>query len=491
MKKNSKRIILICLLLGLALFLRIYKINETIEFLGDQGRDGLAIFEAMEQRTFPVVGPTVGAGQYTGPIYYYLIAPAFVLFGFNPVVPAIEMCMFGVAAILLFLYVASSLFGFQVAYIVSCLMACSPILIMQDRRLWNPTPIPFFVLLLITSLFLIGKKKKYWGFLTLAIAASTLLQLHYVNAISLIPASIMCIGIVIHQTKKDTKKIIWLWIMGAVFLGSALLYPFIIYEARHGFVDITGSFATLTYGEEQLFSKRAYVVALGNVVASLWKYVIALQSKGLLISIACIALLVNVLKRRRESLLFVLWFCFGVCVLAFYKSTIQPQYWYQFIPVVFLLLAGLLSGVHKKMVIIVSIGVVVLASYISWTSIHPYKVADPDVPRITGITEEIALLTNGQPFTFTVMNSRSFNDLHIRYFFKLYGISSVAIDDATTNRLFIICENACPETPPEGKVHVMCSSEVCPLDKPTISFDQWKYEKTEKVGNSTLFLYTR
>ncbi|MFZ2025221.1 MAG: hypothetical protein WAV51_02995 [Microgenomates group bacterium] len=491
MRKNSKRSVLIFLLIVVSLCLRLYTIHDTTEFLGDQGRDGLAIFEAIEQRTLPVAGPTVGAGQYTGPLYYYLIAPAFVLFGFNPVVPGVAMCILSVAAILLFLYVSSSVFGFQVAYIVSSLMACSPLLIMQDRRLWNPTPIPFFVVLLITSLFLVGKKKKYWGFLTMAVSAAALLQLHYVNAISLIPAAIVCVGIVIYQTKKDKNNAIWLWIVGAVVLGSALVYPFLAYEAHHGFIDITGSFATITYGEEQVFSKRAYVMNVIEIVASLWKYVIALENKGLLLGIACVVLLVNLFKRKLESLVFVLWFCFGVCVLAFYKDTIQPQYWYQFIPVVFFLLVGVLSSVHKRIVIVTGIGIVVISLYVSWSLFHPYIVKDPDLPRITAITEKIAVLTDGQPFAFTVMNSRSFNDLHIRYFFKLYRILSVSIDDTTNNRLFIICENACPETPPAGKLSIMCSTEICPLDKPTVSFDEWRYEKTERVGNSALFLYTR
>ncbi len=490
MQKNIRRIILICFLVAAALCLRLYKIGDTTEFLGDQGRDGLAIYKAVEQRTVPVVGPTVGAGQYTGPFYYYLIAPAFLLFGFNPVVPAIAMCVLSVVAILLFLYVASSLFGFQVAYIVSWLMACSPILIMQDRRLWNPTPIPFFVLLLVVSLSLVGKKKKYWGFLPMAVAATALIQLHYVNAISLIPTGIVCIAIVIHRVKNDTKKSIWLWIAGAVIVGGALLYPFLVYEANRGFIDITRSFATMSY-KDTLFSKRAYIMNAGEIVIALWKYVIALEHKGALIGIACVVLLVNGIKRSRESLLFVVWFCFGVCVLAFYKDTIQPQYAYQLIPVVFLLLAGALSSVHTRMIIVVSIGAAICAGCISWTAIHPYKIIDADLPRITAITEKIALLADGQPFAFTVMNSRSFNDLHIRYFFKLYGLSSVSIDEVDNKRLFIICENACPEAPPAGKLSIMCWSEICPLDTPNVPFDKWKYEKAEHVGNSVLFLYSR
>jgi len=156
-----------------------------------------------------------------------------------------------------------------------------------------------------------------------------------------------------------------------------------------------------------------------------------------------------------------------------------------------LLFAGALSGMHKKMVVIVSILAVVLASYISWTSIHPYKVEDPDLPRITQIAKKVSTLMEGQTFAFTVMHSRSFNDLHIRYFFHLYGITSVSIDDPSNKTLMIICENGCLEKPIEEKISVMCSTEVCPLDKPTVPFDVWEYEKTERVGNSALYLYSR
>lgn len=486
-----KRNFLILLLLGAALALRLYAIGSTAEFLGDQGRDGLAIIGAIEERKIVATGPTVGAGYYTGPFYYYLMAPAYLLFPNSPIAPIIEMCLISVAAVALFLYVASQLFGFQVAYIVSILWAISPLMLLQDRRLWNPTPIPVFILLLIASLIWVFKQKKYWGYITAAFAVSVLLQLHYVNAISILFIGLVWLLAETNVMKQKQKNKPYLWMIGAALLFVASIGPFLWYESQHAYVDIVGSLSTFMHGQDQVFSKRAYVVSLIKVIASLWKYVSALNSQGILIGIAVFMVFVNGIRKIFETRVLVLWFCFGVSVLALYKDTMQPQYWYQLIPVVFLLFTGALSGIHKKMVVIVSILAVVLASYISWTLIHPYKVDDPDLPRITQIVKKVSTLMEGQTFAFTVMHSRSFNDLHIRYFFRLYGITSVSIDDPSNKTLIIICENGCLEKPIENKIRIMCSTEVCPLDTATVPFDVWKYEKTERVGNSALYLYSR
>ena len=491
MYRNLKRNLLIVFLLGVALFLRLYTIGNTAEFLGDQGRDGLAITASLEERKLFVTGPTVGAGYYTGPLYYYLMTPSYLLFPNSPIAPIIEMCIISVAAVALFLSVASQLFGFRVAYIVSILWAISPLMLLQDRRLWNPTPIPFFVLLLIASLLWVFKQKKYWGYLTGALAVSVLLQLHYVNAISIVYIALVWLLAEMNQMKQKQNKKRYVWMIGAVFLFVASIGPFLWYESQHAFFDIAGSMSTFIRGQDQVFSKRAYIAAVGKVIASLWKYVSASNSQILLLGIAVFVLVVNGIRKVFVTRALVVWFCFGVSVLALYKDTMQPQYWYQLIPIVFLLFAATLSHVHKKMIVVVSVLIVVVASCISWTSIHPYKVEDPDLPRITQVTKKVSTLMQGRPFTFTVMHSRSFNDMHIRYFFYLYGITPTSIDDPSNKTLIIICENGCLEKPIEKTISIMCSTEVCPLDKPTVPFDVWHYEKTEKVGNSALYLYTR
>ena len=487
MKKNNKRNVLICLLLGVALFLRVYKIMSTAQFLGDQGRDGLAIQATFAKHIPPNVGPTVGAGYYTGPLYYYLIAPSYLIFPNAPLAPVIEMCVIGVMAIALFLYVATLLFGFEIAYIVSILWALSPFMIMQDRRLWNPTPVPFFVLLLITSLVWVIRQKKYWGYMTAAFAVSALIQLHYVNVISVF--FIVCVWGVLMWKKQKPEKRAYPWIFGGICLMTILISPFLLYEANHSFTDITGSITTFIHGNNGMFSKRAYITSLGKTSVALISYIVALKNTGVLLFTLAVILFANIIKKKMVGLLPAAWFCFGVVILSLYKDTIQPQYTYQLIPVVFLLVAGFLSGIHKRLIVILSMLIVILASCISWFLVPPYQIQDPDIPRVSAIAGKIPQVIT-EPFSFVLMHSRSFNDLHIRYFFDLYGIRTEPYDDPSYTTLALICENTCFDKPNE-RVLVPCSSEICPFDKPEVDFNKWNYVKTERVGTSAIYIYTR
>jgi len=489
-KKNIKRSILVFLLLVVALGLRLYTAWNATEFLGDQGRDGLAILTAIEQKSFPVVGPTVGAGYYTGPAYYYLIAPFYILFPHTPLAPIIEMCVFAVMAIALFLYVATTYFGFEIAYIASFLWACSPIMIVQDRRLWNPTPIPFFVLLLVVSMMVVLRQKKYWGYVIAAIAVTTLIQLHYVNAITIGFLLAVWLFLCVRQKKERIIKTQVSWIILAVAIGIFLLSPFFTYEIQHNFSDIKGSVGTLAYSEGRLFSKRAYVKAIGDITQLLLKNCVVLKNEFFLLVFAALVVCINVWKRNKVQLLAAVGFCFGICTLAFYKDTMQPQYTYQLIPFIFFLIAGFLSSLPKRVKIAMSIVLVILASYLSWMRVHPYEIREPDIPRLTKISTAVTQLTNNEPFSFTVINSRSFNDLHIRYFFRLSALHPVPYDDPSYKTLLIICENECPKEL-GSKVSVMCSGEVCPLDKPSIDLTTWSYEKTERVATSAIYIYSR
>lgn len=485
---NNKLLIVVLILF--ALFLRVYNISRTTEFLGDQGRDGLAIREFIEDGKFPVVGPTVGAGHYTGPFYYYLIAPSFILFKDNPVAPAIEMSIISVVAILLFLHVTMLLFGFSIAYEVSLFWALSPLMIIQDRRLWNPTPVPFFVLLLIASLVWIVKEKKYWAFLTSALAAAALIQLHYVNSISLLLAGICFIGIIYQLVKLGKGKSIMPWLVAGIGVFALLLYPFIAYEAQHGFQDITGSFMTLSYTEGQLFSKRLYLTTFINISSRLISYIIALPWQMPLIVVTACIVVVNLIKKNLISYLLVTWFCVGIACLSFYKDTFQPQYAYQFIPIVFLLLGGAIQAMRKFtswLPILILVGI----TGASWSFSNPYKINDPDISRLGAMTDTVIAMADGKPVAFTVMNSRSFTDFHVRYFFLMKDVQVIPVDENTNRTLFILCEGACPQAETIEKVSVMCHTELCPLNMSVINLSDWMYVSTSHIGTSAVYTYKR
>ncbi len=108
----NKRIIALFLVLLVAAFLRLYRLEAFTEFLGDQGRTGIIIWNAWNNKIFPLVGPPVLSGQYLGPFFYYFMAFPFILSHFNPLGPALWMAMLGILNVFLIFFLGKKLFGY-------------------------------------------------------------------------------------------------------------------------------------------------------------------------------------------------------------------------------------------------------------------------------------------------------------------------------------------------------------------------------------------
>ena len=81
MKKNKIYIVVLGLIILAAAFLRLYRLDEFVTFLGDQGRDAIIIKRILTLEHFPAIGAPSSVGQvYLGPFYYYLMAPFLLLF---------------------------------------------------------------------------------------------------------------------------------------------------------------------------------------------------------------------------------------------------------------------------------------------------------------------------------------------------------------------------------------------------------------------------
>src|SRR3989338_5083451 len=84
-------------ILLLASFLRLYRLSDYMTFLGDEGRDVLVVKHLLEGDLVGL-GPTASVGGFfTGPIYYYFMAPFLWLFKLDPVGPAVMVALFGIA----------------------------------------------------------------------------------------------------------------------------------------------------------------------------------------------------------------------------------------------------------------------------------------------------------------------------------------------------------------------------------------------------------
>lgn len=90
LKKNW----LLISILIIGAFLRLYKIDGYMTFLGDEGRDVIIVRNLLVNADPILIGPgTSVGGMYLGPLYYYFMAPFLLLANFSPVGPAVGVAL--------------------------------------------------------------------------------------------------------------------------------------------------------------------------------------------------------------------------------------------------------------------------------------------------------------------------------------------------------------------------------------------------------------
>ena len=101
MTRRQIIILLSCFILCIALFLRIYKLNDYLIFVYDQGRDAQAVAKILKGK-LTLIGPTTGIpGLFYGPFYYYFIAFPYWLSQGNPLGVTIFLVLFDLLGIII------------------------------------------------------------------------------------------------------------------------------------------------------------------------------------------------------------------------------------------------------------------------------------------------------------------------------------------------------------------------------------------------------
>ena len=132
------------------IFLRFYKLEGFVTFLGDQGRDAIIVKRIITLEHFPAIGPPTSIGQvYLGPFYYYFIAPWLLLSNFNPIGLAVGVAFFSSLYLLINYLIVKELFDKKIALISTILLSFSSVLIDFSRFSWNPNLLPLFALLTV------------------------------------------------------------------------------------------------------------------------------------------------------------------------------------------------------------------------------------------------------------------------------------------------------------------------------------------------------
>jgi 4-amino-4-deoxy-L-arabinose transferase-like glycosyltransferase len=474
--------ILILLILIIAGFLRIYRIEDYMTFLGDEGRDVLVVYDILHGN-LTLLGPAASVGGFfLGPIYYYFMAPFLWIFNYNPVGPSVMVALFGIATVYLLYRFLSELFSKRVGLIASFLYSISPLVIFYSRSSWNPNLMPFFSLLAIYVLYRAIKTGKLRLFLILGIVIGILMQLHYLAFFvgAIVADYVLAANLVkaffeksyVKQSKEALKQ--YLFIFFGFIIG---LSPFLAFEVRHGFPNTESIFNFITKSGEtgagfnffsnifdvffRLFARLVASFPQGQPIPVFWQIFV------LIIAITSLSILVYHFYKNfpiskssyknnfdgflRYNLLLT-WSGLGIILFGFYKKPIYDYYFGFMFVVPFTLIALSLDFFILRNRFLKSLAILVFLVLIALNLYEiPFK-REPNrqVQQAKTISEFVLEKTEGKPFNFALIAAGNSNHAY-RYFFKLKNQDPVVIEPpatdpqrrSVTDQLFIICESPC------------------------------------------------
>lgn len=221
--------LLIFTILFFAFFVRVYRTGDLLGFYYDQGRDAKVIWDLWHGGKTFLIGPVTGLpGIFLGPLYYYLIAPFYLIGAGNPVYPSVFLSFLVTISLFVLYKTGEDLGGKETGLIALLIGSFSGQLLFSSRWLSNPTPIFLSSILLFYSLTKIVKSKKptSWWYLSFLMAGVSF-QFESASAAFYVP---VMITFLIWQRKKIDKK--------RFFISSGILFstflPQLIFNFRHG-----------------------------------------------------------------------------------------------------------------------------------------------------------------------------------------------------------------------------------------------------------------
>ena len=240
--------------LGVAAFLRLYNFSNTLQFLGDQGRDAIVAKQILIDHNPVLIGPVTSTGNmYLGPLYYYFMVPFLAASYPDPVGPAYAVAFFSIITVGLMYYLGKELVGEKAALIGALLASMAATLVYFSRFSWNPNLSPLVTLILAWATFrAVTKNTKYW--LAVGLCLAVLIQLHYITLLCVPAAGLIWLAQLRHNIL-EKKKVAPLIVDGVLTAGIFILSfaPLALFDIRHNFVNSQSfiHFMTADLGQNQ------------------------------------------------------------------------------------------------------------------------------------------------------------------------------------------------------------------------------------------------
>ncbi len=244
----NKQIALLALIVSLALFLRLYRLAETMPFIPDIAWFYVSAKDMIIGNEIPLVGiASSHPWLHQGAIWTYILGIILALFNFNPIAPSYFTAILDVATILFVYYFAKRAFGERIALISSFFYATSPLIIFSAQTPYHTSLIPFFTILLLISVLNWIKKSQILFFPVCLFLLAILYNLELAT-FSLTATFLM---IFIYGFLKRKNWVIGLKkpkIVGFSILAFTIpMIPMLLYDLRNGFPQTVKFLAWVLY----------------------------------------------------------------------------------------------------------------------------------------------------------------------------------------------------------------------------------------------------
>jgi hypothetical protein len=345
MKNNSfsfKKLFSITAIIIVALFFRLYNLENRYTFEWDQEDDAVKVMEMINLHKPRLIGPRVANDNsfFVGPYHYYFLVPFYFLTKGDPIAGAYAVIAVGVITCLVAYFTSNSIFKSPSGLIAGLIIAATPNLVS-----WNVMYASLNSLLTLYFCIQLIKLRQsryfYLSLFILSLAGNT----HLVPASLIIPVifSILVSG----YRPKFTNIVIGLIVFVIPFI------PLIIFDFRHQFLNITKLVEFITKRQVSpvyfpLLFLRSFWRSLG--VLSLFPKVFER-----IVTLAILLSGVLLAKTLKNKLLFIVWILTPLLLLSFYRGDI-PEYYYGSVTVLIpVFTAAILSKIKPKFIIIIFI----------------------------------------------------------------------------------------------------------------------------------------
>ena len=265
---SNKNNILITFILVISFFVNLHKLSSLMQFYGDVGWFYISARDMLLTGHIPLVGITSShTWLHQGAIWTYILAIILKFTNFNVVAGAYFIAIMGTLTVYLVYRFASEMFSQRIGLISAFIYSTSFLIIQNSRLSYHTSLIPFFVTLLLYSIYKwIKGNPKYFP----AIALFLAILYNFELATFSISAIFILIFIFGLFTKKIwVKSIFTKQIVGLSILAFLVpMLPMILYDIHHGYPQTVKFVIWIFYKIALIFG---YPSIHQNTVGETWK----------------------------------------------------------------------------------------------------------------------------------------------------------------------------------------------------------------------------